>query len=88
MNPMDNAFLPLLPAAALASGPSGVRVLNSAEASAPFQALNVATPPSPPHPDCLAHGQPTVTIQRDGQRVAQIRIQCPCGQVIELECQY
>jgi hypothetical protein len=32
--------------------------------------------------------KPSVTLQRDGDRVTQIRIQCVCGQVIELDCLY
>ena len=31
---------------------------------------------------------PLVTLQREGDRVTGIRIECPCGQVIELECGY
>ena len=33
-------------------------------------------------------GEPRVTLQRDGERVSSIRIQCSCGQVIELACVY
>ena len=38
----------------------------------------------------VAGGQcePRVTLQRDGERVSSIRIQCSCGQVIELGCVY
>ena len=32
--------------------------------------------------------EPRVTVQRDGDRVAGIRIQCSCGQVIDLACAY
>lgn len=32
--------------------------------------------------------QPEIILQRDGDRVTQIRIQCGCGQIIELGCQY
>ena len=32
--------------------------------------------------------KPKVSLQRDGDRVTQIRIQCVCGQVIELDCLY
>jgi hypothetical protein len=31
---------------------------------------------------------PAVTLQRDGDRITHIRVQCGCGQVIELECSY
>lgn len=43
------------------------------------------------HSDC-AHSEsqngPVVTVQREGDRVRSIRIECACGQVIELDCQY
>ena len=32
--------------------------------------------------------KPTVTLQKDGDRVTHIRIHCACGQVVELECAY
>ena len=32
--------------------------------------------------------QPEITLQREGDRITQIRIQCGCGQLIELGCQY
>jgi hypothetical protein len=32
--------------------------------------------------------QPKVTLQRQGEVVTGIRIQCSCGQVIELRCVY
>jgi len=32
--------------------------------------------------------RPTVTLERDGDNVRQIRIQCTCGDVIELDCAY
>ncbi len=32
--------------------------------------------------------QPEITLQREGDRITQIRIQCGCGQIIELGCQY
>jgi hypothetical protein len=32
--------------------------------------------------------QPQVSVQRDGNRVTGIRVQCSCGEVIELACAY
>ena len=32
--------------------------------------------------------EPRVSIQRDGSRVTSIRIQCTCGQVMDLACVY
>jgi hypothetical protein len=33
-------------------------------------------------------GEPRVSIQRDGNRITHLRIQCGCGQVIDLACVY
>ena len=33
-------------------------------------------------------GQPTLTLQRDGDKITGIRVECACGQVIELACSY
>ena len=32
--------------------------------------------------------EPRVTVQRDGDRVTHLRIQCTCGQIMELACVY
>jgi hypothetical protein len=32
--------------------------------------------------------EPRVTLQRDGNRISGIQIQCNCGQAIELACVY
>ena len=42
-------------------------------------------PTQPPHP---AIGEPKLTVEREGDRVTRILIQCPCGHVIELACEY
>ena len=33
-------------------------------------------------------GEPTVTFEREGERVTRIKIHCPCGNDIELACDY
>jgi hypothetical protein len=33
-------------------------------------------------------GEPRVTVQRDGDRVTHVRIQCTCGQIMDLACVY
>jgi len=40
------------------------------------------------HAGIAAQGKPVVTLQRDGERVTGIRIECMCGQIIELACSY
>ena len=59
-----------------------VSIVSAAENLRPFQPLG--------HAGVKAGHQcePHVTLQRDGERVSAIRIQCGCGQVIELACVY
>lgn len=90
---MSSTFIPFLKSATPAAAPGlvGGPAENSAAAK-PFAALQ-ATPQSPPppcpgHTACAPANVPTVTLQREGERVTHIRIQCACGQVIELECGY
>jgi hypothetical protein len=33
-------------------------------------------------------GEPKVTVQRDGDRVTHLRIQCTCGMIMDLACVY
>jgi hypothetical protein len=40
------------------------------------------------HGQSTGSAQPVVTLQRDGERISTIRIECVCGQVIELACSY
>ena len=35
-----------------------------------------------------AHREVNIEIKRDGERISQIRIQCRCGELIELDCEY
>jgi hypothetical protein len=41
-------------------------------------------PPATPN----AHGEPSVTLERDGERVTRIKVHCPCGNDFELACDY
>jgi hypothetical protein len=47
----------------------------------PAQASSGATPGNCP-------GKPIVTLQRNGGAISGIRVQCGCGQVIDLNCVY
>lgn len=89
---MDDGFHPLLPGSGSASGglsPSGrLKILPAGEAQDKFQAVTPNLAAAASAPSCAAPQKPTITLQRDGQRVTQIRIQCSCGQVINLECEY
>lgn len=34
------------------------------------------------------HGAPSISLQKEGDRITGVRIECGCGQVIELACDY
>ena len=40
------------------------------------------------HTHGTAGASPIVSLQRDGDRITVIRVECSCGQVIELNCSY
>ncbi len=80
---MNHGFVPL--SLSLRASPPGRANAGKAAAQpqggAPFRPL-AALSSSP----CAAP-EPTLTLERDGDRVTRITIQCPCGHVIELACE-
>jgi hypothetical protein len=84
---MSDAFVPFAPKTAPrdSAEPFRVKVLSSANGAAvPFQAAGGAAATG--H---AAHGgQPKVSLVRDGDRITAVRVQCACGEVVELECVY
>ncbi len=70
-----------------------VTVLKPEDAPQAFQPLvtsGVSSPSTPsftPRP-ASAVCEPRVTVEREGDFVSAIRIQCTCGQTIELACVY
>lgn len=69
--------------------------LNPPKASGSGQFIPVAseTPaaprdPAPVAPKAHAHGESKITLQKDGDVVTHIRVECPCGLVTEVKCVY
>lgn len=90
---MPSQFVPFLKSGPPVAGAPVATTTDNAEASAAFVALgnsaSAATVRSPcTHASAGPAAQPTVTLQKDGDRVTHIRVQCTCGQVVELECAY
>jgi hypothetical protein len=93
MTPNRNeSFVPLAPAS---PRPAGERrefratVLSQSNQAQSFQSIAAAVTSSVASPVAhAAHGEPKVSLQRDGKRVTGIHIQCSCGQVMELSCVY
>lgn len=92
---MPSAFVPFLKRGGKsAPTPAGAPLppaADSAAGASAFAALvstgTTATAAAGDQP-CSAGGKPTISLQKDGDRVTQIRIQCSCGEVIELACDY
>src|ERR1041385_1926340 len=87
---MSNTFIPLIPNPAPGPGapdtlvplpaprsPSDKFAGLAPNSTAPVPAPTAASPPPP------QHAPPTVTFNRDGDRVTQIEIRCSCGEVIQ-----
>ena len=84
-------FVPLTAAAALPGRRDFAVTVIPGEEKKPeknFQSLETprpaATTANPENKTC----EPRVSVQRDGDRVTHLRIQCTCGQVMDLACLY
>jgi hypothetical protein len=84
---MTDSFLPFVTAPITTGEPAmlQLKVLPQAEAAAIFEPMPVSGRPEQSAKSC---GKPSVTLQRQGEVVSGIRIECGCGQVIELACAY
>jgi hypothetical protein len=85
---MKPAFVPFS-----ASLPNAAQTPADATAGSPkktpahgFQPVCPGNQSSPAPGQAPAGREPKITLERDGERVTQIRIECPCGNVIELVC--
>jgi len=82
---MTDAFVPLT--VLKSAPPESVFATLPGKGPPPQSASAVAATAAPvPAPGGCA--KPVVTLQRQGDVVSSIRIQCGCGQVIELNCVY
>ena len=66
-----------------------VTVIPEPAQARPFKSLEPTTSApagSAAHPEKIC--EPRVSIQRDGDRITSLRIQCTCGQIMDLACIY
>jgi len=78
----DNAFVPLLRPGAAAPSQNGFTPLA-------IKTLHQANGHTAPHAEGATPCQePSITLQRDGDKITAIHIECACGQVIDLACDY
>src|SRR5580765_7801828 len=95
---MSNDFVPLVPPSAQAPDASAFRlkVVPRGQTSQPFTPVIVATvghpavsaEAQPASAATEAKAEPTITLQRERERITRIQIKCSCGQMIELSCVY
>lgn len=67
-----------------------VKVISQPGLTKPFEQLEVP-PASPTNSDTALLRkacEPRVSVQREGERVTSIRIQCSCGEILDLACIY
>jgi hypothetical protein len=86
---MPDVFTPLTPAALTAGGaPSAISSAGAFKPlPSPASATAAATTSATAAPgNCAA--KPAITLQRKGNVVTSIRVQCSCGQVLDINCQY
>jgi hypothetical protein len=87
------SFVPLISAAPNASSERAnfqAKVVPNPDQAQKFQPAESSIPASHA-PGAAARSsqcEPRVSLQRDGDRITGIRVQCSCGQVIDLACVY
>ena len=92
---MTAAFVPLVPGATTKSAPTmPTRLKPIPAAPAVFEPatpanLKAESAAAAPAPALHAqHGPPKVTVEKHGELITHIRVECGCGQVTELKCEY
>jgi hypothetical protein len=89
--PAAEPFVPFDPIPASAARPSSaavnLKVVPKGEFTPAFTPIQTSDA-SHVHATPGNAGKPVVTLQREGDRVTGIRVECGCGQVIELACSY
>jgi hypothetical protein len=88
--PNNAPFVPLAPAAGAGTRSEGFQVLVAARPEN-ARSLREAALSSSKDSKAQAPGSncvPRITLEREGDRISAIHIQCSCGQVIDLACAY
>lgn len=70
-----------------APAPADTFAVSATKLPSPLVATGpVAAPSAPATGGCAP--SPSITLDREGDRIVRIRVQCGCGQMIELDCGY
>jgi hypothetical protein len=81
---MSESFAPLVPATAGSQEAAFTSI--QLKGLAPRTAQSAPTAPGAARSEPGACSNPVVTLRRNGETVSGIRIQCGCGQVVDLAC--
>jgi len=65
-----------------------ITVVSQKEQPQGFQSLEKAIPAPGERTPFKKNCEPHISLQREGERITNIRIQCNCGQTIDLACLY
>jgi hypothetical protein len=87
--PQTNPFVPLV--AAMPSGEKRdfqITVISQTNQPQAFQSLDKTSPVTDERALFKKNCEPRLSVQRDGDRITSIRVQCNCGQTIDLACLY
>jgi len=84
---MTDTFVPLTAVKSTAPSDPGFSAM-AGKGATPQVAPAATASAGPVAAPAGACAKPVVTLQRQGDVVSSIRIQCGCGQVIELNCVY
>ena len=88
----DDPFVPFGPATGAIPKSSGsspnLKVIPAAAVAEAFAPLHAGTAGHSHGSSRTGNAAPTISLQKDGERITGIRIECGCGEVIELACHY
>jgi hypothetical protein len=84
---MTAAFVPLVPGALRLGNSSAATRLKTSASFAPTTSASLK-PEEPAQKIHADHAEPKITLERQGEIITHIRVQCGCGKVIELKCEY
>jgi hypothetical protein len=89
MPPKIDQFVPLVPTLPSAeSREFQITVIPRGQHVQSFDSLQNGMPTAGDPAQPKKHGGPILSVQRDNGRITHIKIQCNCGQLIDVECIY
>lgn len=87
MNMDNDRFIPLTPGRGQSPAPRlGANTATPDTARPDFQPLTAAAQAAGAAESCS--GDPVVALERNGERITRIRVQCSCGKLMILDCEY